>query len=221
MSVGTALPVLEPLDIKCTNSDCENGLHCFLQKTVRTTGRRWGPCRECGADLIDFPRVQARSIGDAKHLFKSLSHEWIRHVLWHLPFDQRAINHAKRKGRRRLVQVEVVKRLRTSVGKPKHPREGRQTPFQGNVLYYAQHAVAACCRKCIEYWHGIPMNTALKPEHLRYLAALVVQYLDRRLPDLNEESVKVPFIRQAKPVATVPVTVPAKRRTAARKARNG
>jgi len=32
----------------------------------------------------------------------------------------------------------------------KQQREG-----SAEIVHYAQHATAACCRKCIEYWHGI------------------------------------------------------------------
>ena len=201
MSVGAAPPVLEPLDLKCTNSDCENDLHCFKQKTRKRDDPRWGPCRHCGKNLVDFPRVQARDIGDVEHTFQSLSQEWIRHMLWHLSFDQRAINHARRKGRRQLLDVEIEKRLRQSVGKTRHPREGRQTPFEGNVLFYAQHAVAACCRKCIEYWHGIPVGAALKRDHVHYLKELIVRYVEQRMPDLDDEPVKVPAIRKTPEVA--------------------
>lgn len=210
MSVGTAAPVLEPLDLKCTNSDCENDLHCFLRKTRKRMEPRFGPCRHCGKDLVDFPRVQARDVGDVAHTFESLSREWIRHMLWHLPFDQRALNHARRKGRRQLFD-DIEKRLRQSVGKTRHPREGRQTPFEGNVIFYAQHSVAACCRKCIEYWHGIAMGAPLENEHVGYLKELIVQYVEQRFPDLNEDPVKVPSIRKAAATA----------KEAPRKASNG
>jgi hypothetical protein len=140
--------------------------------------------------------VQVRSIGDIQNTFESLSKEWIRHEFWERPFDQHALNHARRKGMRAMREVEAAKRVRQSVGKAWHPREGRQTPFEGNVLYYAQHAVAACCRRCIEYWHGIPMGNPLEESEIDYLGRLVALYVERRLPSLNEEPVKVPPIRR-------------------------
>jgi hypothetical protein len=197
MTVGTATPVLKPLKLKCTTSDCGNDLHCFLQKTQKPRPHG-GPCRSCGKDLVDFPRVQTRNPSDIQNTFESLSKEWIRHQFWERPFDQHAINHAKRKGRRALREVEAAKRIRQSVGKARHPREGKQTPFEGNVLFYAQHAVAACCRKCIEYWHGIQMGDALTADEIEYLSKLLCLYVDQRLPDLNEEPVKVPPILTAK-----------------------
>jgi hypothetical protein len=62
--------------------------------------------------------------------------------------------------------------------------DGRQTPWHGSAIYYAQHATAACCRTCIEYWHGIPRVGDLGAKELDYLTDLVVRYLDERLPDL-------------------------------------
>lgn len=197
MTVGTATPALEPLKITCTKTDCGNDLHCFLQK-VQKPRPIGGPCRDCGKKLIDFPRVQARDVGDIKNTFVSLGKEWIRHHFWECEFDQHALNHARRKGRKALQDIEVEKRIRQAVGRSRHPREGRQTPFVGNILFYAQHAVAACCRRCVEYWHGIPMGDELTDVQVAYLVALVRMYLDDRMPTLNEQPVKVPAIRTAR-----------------------
>lgn len=188
---------LEPLGVTCTSTDCENGFHCFLQHERLPAGqpRRGGPCRECGADLIEWDRVNTRSVADIDHTFDSLRNELIRHVFWHTPFNQREINHARRKGRI-LLNDAARDRIRTSVGKAHHAREGRQTPFQGNVLFHAQHAVAACCRKCISYWHAVPEGRPLVEAEIDYLAELVARYLDDRLPWLQAEPMKVAAIRR-------------------------
>ncbi len=188
----------EPLAISCTDTDCENDLHCFLQKSKHRDGRRRsGPCRECDADLVAWERVRARDIGDVDYTFESLRHELIRHEFFHRPFDQKAINHARRKGRRGM-DTAAERRIRTSVGRKKHPREGRQTPYRDNVLHYAQHAVAACCRKCVEYWHGIEGGQELTEDQVRYLTSLVLCYVDLRLPDLAADPERVPPIRASK-----------------------
>lgn len=163
---------LEPLDISCTSTDCENGLHCFLQKRKVGPVRVGGPCRSCGAELVEFKRVGARDLSDVDYTFSALRNELIRHEFWHRPFDVRALNHARRKGRR-LLREAARSRIETSVGRANNPRDGRQTPFHGNTLYYAQHAVAACCRKCIEYWHGIPTGRRLATSEIGYLTDLV------------------------------------------------
>jgi len=194
MSVGVARPAFKPLKLKCTQTDCASDLHCFLQKTQKPRPHG-GPCRSCGEDLIDFPRVQARDLRDISNTFSALAKEWIRHEFWERPFDIRALNHARRKGMRALREQEVFKRIRQSVGRVHHPMEGRQTPFEGNTIFYAQHAVAACCRRCVEYWHGIPSGVALTDAEVAYLSALVLLYLQHRLEGLNEEPMKVPPLR--------------------------
>lgn len=183
----------KPLGIKCTSTDCENGLHCFRQSQKMRQANIKGVCRECGANLVDWERVQRHDLSDVDYTFEALRYELIRHHFWHVPLDARAVNHAKRKGRRGIREA-AVRRIQKSVASPRHPRQGRQTPFSGNALYYAQHAVAACCRACIEEWYDIPRDRALTEEEVQYLAELVVLYVFLRLPDLTETGEKVPPI---------------------------
>lgn len=182
---------LEPLAISCTSTRCEDDLHCFLQKKRREKHHVGGPCRSCDADLVAWDRVQARNLGDVKYTFETQQKELIRHEFWHRPFDEGALNHARRKGRIAL-RGAIENRLRTSIGRAENPREGQQTPFEGNVIYYAQHALACCCRKCTEYWHGIEIGRALTDDEVAYFVALIERYLERRLPDLPNEPQKVP-----------------------------
>jgi len=111
--------------------------------------------------------------------------EFIRHHFWHAEIDDEAIEHAKRKGRAVLLS-EVPKRLQQSIGKANPFRDGTQTPFHGKAVYYAQHATATCCRKCVEEWHGIPRGRALTPEEIGYLSQLAARYLQERLKDIPE-----------------------------------
>jgi hypothetical protein len=192
----TQQPALKPLAISCTSTDCDQDLHCFLQKKKRGDERRHpGPCRACGADLVQWSRVQKRSLKDVKYTFDALSKEMIRHEFWHRQFDEDAINHARRKGRVRLKEA-IGKRLRSSIGKAENAREGRQTPFTGNVIYYAQHALACCCRKCLDYWHGIEPGRPLSDDEIAYFTALVHLYIERRLPWLPNEPEQVPRRRR-------------------------
>lgn len=86
------------------------------------------------------------------------------------------------------------KRLRKYVG-PENPSfDGRQTPKSGNIIFYAQHATAACCRACVEQWHGFPKGRDLTDDEIAYLTELVFRYIVERLPDLTEEGEKVPPI---------------------------
>lgn len=183
---------LKPLKMTCTSTDCENGLHCFRQKTRRAPLH--GRCRSCGADLIDWPRVHERQLSDAQHTFAALRNERIRHHYFHVEIDQRAVNYARRKGFRGLAEA-MRRRLRSSVGPAQPFRDGTQTPKDGNACCYAQHATASCCRKCIEEWHRIPRGRELTDAEVDYLAELGLLYIRERLPVLTENGEKVPPIR--------------------------
>jgi hypothetical protein len=189
---------LEPLKISCDNADCTANLHCF-RRSKKLSAFEQGRCQYCGAQLIDWSRIHKCDINDVENTFQSLKYEWIRHRYWHMDLSQRVINHARRKGRIRL-EVAIDKRIRQSVGKPSSQNafDGRQTPFEGHgatVITCGQHAVACCCRKCMEYWHGIPTDLPLTDEQLDYFKKLIMTYVDDRIPDLNPQPVDVPRIR--------------------------
>ena len=100
--VQTIAGGLMPLGMTCTSTDCHNDLHFFRPKPDRTRKlelgadpmnniiplqprlmeeshppRRQvsnrGPCRVCGADLIDWERVTRRDLVDVAHTFQALS----------------------------------------------------------------------------------------------------------------------------------------------------
>src|SRR5258707_11609065 len=208
---------LKPLQITCTSTDCENGLHCFKQKQRRrkeelTIVGDWmkelgpgnserganlnGRCRACGAELIDWSRVHQRDLSDVNYTFEALKKELVRHYYWHLEIDTLAKNHALRKGSLAL-PAYIEKRLRSSVGPAQPYRDGMQTPKSGNIVYYAQHATPSCCRACIEEWHSIPRGRALTDPEINYLSALAVLYVNDLLPALKTEGQKITHRRSA------------------------
>jgi hypothetical protein len=150
--------------------------------------------------LVDFDRVHQRRTDDVGYTFEALRRELIRHHFWHVEIDELARNHALRKGRKAQLPATEA-RIRSSVGKSsaRLPRDGQQTPFTGNVIYYAQHATACCCRKCIEYWHDIPRDRDLTEQEVGYLTDLAWRYIMERMPDLPEERQKVPSRRRKRP----------------------
>jgi hypothetical protein len=192
-----------PLDIKCTSVDCDNDLHCFKQLKKMTPDQR-GRCRACGADLVDWQRLHRRDKADAKHTFAALRHELIRHHFFHKPVDDTAMRHAQRKGRMLLKQA-ARDRLQKYLASADPPRDGRQTPLEGNAIYYAQHATATCCRTCLEYWHDIPKGRPLTHKEFDYCAALIDFFLDEKLPDLADEPIKVPPRRRDLPPELEPM----------------
>lgn len=184
------------LGIKCTDSDCEAGLHCFRQAKKRGEKEtKGGRCRECGADLVDWSRVHKRKVDDVEYTFEALKYELVRHHYWHRQIDLRAVNYARRKGKRGM-KLAAERRIRKSVGAAKPAFDGRQTGKSGNPLFYAQHSTATCCRKCIEYWHGVPQHRELTEIETSYFARLLYMYIEHRLPNLTDHGEKVPPIRR-------------------------
>lgn len=195
----TAFQRPAPLKIKCTDSDCDNDLHCFKAARKMAADDR-GKCRSCGASLVDWNRLHRRNLNDAAYTFEALQQELIRHHHFHIAIDEGAINHARRKGRILLLQA-ARERLERYIAPPNLPRDGRQTPFEGNAIYYAQHATACCCRTCLEYWHAIPKGRCLTEREVDYCLALIILYLEQRLPDLKDEPEKVPARRRGRTLA--------------------
>ena len=185
---------LRPLKVTCTSSDCECELHCFKKSRQMSEAER-GNCRSCGADVVDWQRVHRHQVDDAAYTLEVLKTEYVRYHSWTKPIDLKSENHARRKGRIKFEQA-VRNRLKKSVGPAKPYFDGRQTPSHGNLIYYAQHALACCCRTCMEYWHGIPKGIELTSEQIDYFTELVMVYVDERLPDLTEDGEKIPPICQ-------------------------
>ena len=155
-----------------------------------------GACRTCGAKLVDWQRLYQHDLTDVTYTFDALKFEMIRHHFWHVDIDEKAVNYARRKGISGL-EVAIPSRIRKSVGSGNNPYDGRQTPMagSGNPIHYAQHATASCCRKCMEYWHGISPNRDLTENEIDYLAELAMLYIKDRLPDLTNEGEHVPPMR--------------------------
>jgi Domain of unknown function (DUF4186) len=195
VSTTNASEELKPLKITCTSTDCKNNLHCFqLTQKMKKTGPA-GRCRTCGVQLVDWARIHRGNLEDVDYTFESLRYEVIRHHFWHIPIKPYAINYARRKGRIALRQA-ARKQIVKAVASPNHPRQGQQTPREtnphANAIHYAQHATASCCRKCVEEWHGIPMDRVLTEQELNYLTDLAMLYVAVRVPDLAEGPVHVP-----------------------------
>ena len=191
-----------PLKITCSSRDCPNNLHYFRSRQATMVTEQGGSgsvCVECGADLVDWARVYQRNARDVEYTFKALKFELIRHHYWHKPIDQQAVNHALRKGRV-LLREALENRLGKYVGPAHPPFDRRQTPREGQVVFYAQHATAACCRVCIEEWHGIEQGRLLTTSELTYLGDLAWRYIEERMPDLPAGPTYVPPIRKPKPL---------------------
>ncbi|MBL7722751.1 MAG: DUF4186 family protein [Chitinophagaceae bacterium] len=180
---------LNPLNITCGSTKCDDGLHCFKtsERVAKKFGSR-GVCKECGANLIDWKRVYQNNIKDAKFIFKSMKNELIRHVYWHTPIDRDAIQIAL-KFTREEMREHTKKVLKTKIGSSHNAWDGRQTPMTGKeIVNYAQHATATCCRKCLEYWHNIKKDDELTEEQLEFCTDLVMLYIEERVPNISNKN---------------------------------
>lgn len=179
------------IDIKCWHTDCAGGMHAFNDRAYKRLSERRhhlkaGVCMSCGAEPVDFQRTHARDKSDIEYLVEALQHELIRYDFWHRPFNEVSLSKAQEVGRNQLY-ARIPEHLEKSVGP-----EGRAGfSFQlvptdqdklKDVFQYARHAIAACCRKCIQEWHGIPNDHSLTKKEIDYLSTLVKRYLEERLP---------------------------------------
>jgi len=112
--------------------------------------------------------------------------DW-RNSWWFRPLDPRAQHMLLSRSIPEL-QDTIRKRLRQSVGRVydlngilKPYRDGYQTPLSGNIVFYAQHATATCCRRFIEDWFALPNGRDLSTDELEWLTLVSLQYIvDRR-----------------------------------------
>lgn len=182
---------LTPLDITCGSSKCSDDLHCFhMSKADIKKHGISGVCKDCGSNLIDWKRIHKNDLKDVKFTFKAMKNELIRHVFWHTPIEQKAIENASKLNAIQMKE-RAKKLINQKIGKSQNFREGYQTAKVGNeIVNYAQHATATCCRKCLEYWHNIPLGTDLTDQQLEYCADLAMLYIQDRLKETSSELVK-------------------------------
>jgi hypothetical protein len=179
---------LTPLDITCGATKCNEGYHCFSLKSSLKEFSTNRVCKECGADLIDWERVYKNNIHDAPFIFESLKKELIRHVVWHTEIKQAAITKTLQKGRTK-IREHAYHVLKSKIGRYNN-FDGRQTSLTGDdIVNYAQHATATCCRRCMEAWHNIPKNIELDETQLEFCTELVMLYINDKVPNLSDDGI--------------------------------
>lgn len=190
--------------MSCDMHNCAEGLHCFRKAQRKNLKKQpKGACQFCGAKgLINWELVRQRDPSKINETIAELKKEGVRHEYWCAiginDINEKAIIHARKKGRINMREV-AEKRILQSVGKAKNFWEGHQTPWEGErITFYAQHATATCCRRCMEYWHGIKPGRKLRKKEVDYLTSLLTRYIEEKL-DLTEEGETVEEIRKISP----------------------
>ncbi len=190
LNAGPSQAGVIPLEIKCRWSSCRNGRHAFNHHYQSAFKHPPGSCQDCGEKLVSLPEPgsdmsfdQSRFLG----VLSDLPKELIRAHYWNVPFDLRAHNQAVRLGRTRL--REKARQRVYDVMLKDDAFSGRRARYSEDIVAYAQHATAGCCRKCASYWHGLPLAMSTRPtdEQLEFVVALVQAYLDVRFPNLPDE----------------------------------
>ncbi|MGF0524144.1 DUF4186 family protein [Agrobacterium pusense] len=175
---------LPDVKITCTSVSCDDDLHCFLQPRRAGGKPFFGACRGCPADPVDWPQAHKRDPAHIDELFKQQRKELIRYYMWSKPFDEAAKARVRKLGWDGTLG-SIRKTLNSSVGKAAGAWDGRQTKLAEDVVCYAQHSTATCCRKCMKYWHDIPMDRSLTEEEIDYCELLIRRYLELRKPHLD------------------------------------
>lgn len=113
--IEVPLSDLSPLNISCTTTKCEDGLHCF--KTTLKEFQKFGEhnvCRECGVNLIDWSEIHQNEIKNAQFVFDAMKNELIRHIYWHIEIKEDDLAKAFKKGKIK-IKEEVKNRIKKSI----------------------------------------------------------------------------------------------------------
>lgn len=142
--------------------DCENNHHLvkYINKKLC--------CEKC--NYFNFNQEVLATLPDynivKKELYKSKwNYDW-----FNANIDNVALNHLN------ISDNDIIKILKKSVFKLTQ-KDGKQTPFTGNIVYYAQHSTATCCRKCMEKWYNISREKELTEEEKLYFLSLIKNYI--------------------------------------------
>ena len=179
--------------VLCNQTECKKGLHSFKTR-MRGRAARGGrkptyrseSCVVCGSVAVDWGRLDRRAPDDMDYLIESLKKEHVRHRFWTEPIakaDARAALARGMAGTRRMAAKRVDS---LSAPSSKIFRDGTQTPPSGDIVYYAQHATATCCRKCIEEWYAIDRESTLAEDDKEYLVGLIMVFVCHRLPEIEK-----------------------------------
>lgn len=145
--------------------DCENGKHYFIFDGDTH-------CQFCGRSFSHSETMRARpdyiTIKNA-----------MKESLWNDEWLHAELDHVASSKLGKVSKREVKKILAKSIGVCKD-NDGRQTPYYGNPVYYAQHGLGCCCRKCLEKFYGIPRDVPLSDDELECFAGLIMEFVKER-----------------------------------------
>lgn len=175
------------LGIVCGRSDCKRDLHCFRPKKLESANSP-GRCQECGVELVNWDQMHARDLLSAPEKFELLRKEWIRHFFFHVPLTDRIKAYARKHGVNGLVAVARKQLSKGTMLRFNESLDFNQTAMlDGTIVHWARHAVACCCRRCMAYWHDVPLTAELSATDIDYFEQLLSLYIKERIPDLESD----------------------------------
>ncbi|MGN0507462.1 MAG: DUF4186 family protein [Lachnospiraceae bacterium] len=142
--------------------DCDRNKHYFVFQNNKSV------CLYCGFEFPYAKEMEGRPVYKRIKEMMELSkwnEEW-----FHAELDNVANAHKEKQ------KDEIRNRLLASVGKL-YSNDGRQTPYYENPIYYAQHALGCCCRKCLLKFYGIPAERELSEEEVNYFTDLIYEFI--------------------------------------------
>jgi len=90
--------------------------------------------------------------------------------------QSRELEYLRRKGLPEVLQ-HAARFIDQRLAPADPPNDGKQTPYRSHPVFVAQHATAACCRGCLEKWHGIPKGRELSPDERAHVLAALERWL--------------------------------------------
>lgn len=154
--------VIEQRTIVKHPHDCENGKHYFV-----FDGHTY--CRFCGCD---FPYTQIMQARPDYQMVKDV----MRISMWNEEWLHAELDSVAKNKLYKIKKEDIKRRLKKSIGVCRAD-DGRQTPYYGDPIFYAQHGLGCCCRKCIEKFYGISREAALSAEDLEYFVTLIMTFI--------------------------------------------
>ena len=136
--------------------------------------------------------MQTRDLSEVELKFNFLNTEWIRHFFFNLPIPPRVERFAESKGLAGLEQVAQDQLTAAKMLEFNRKFDWNQTKMlDGTIVHWARHAVGCCCRRCLAYWHGVPLNATLAGSDIDYFRQLIMAFVKLRLPIFGSSSAAI------------------------------
>ena len=179
------------LGLTCGRSECERGLHSFRPKRMDLGRVGMEPCNSCGIEIVPMGTALPRDLGQFEAVLALLDCEWIRHFFLQAPVTPRIEKFAVGLGKEGILAKAEEHLAQKKMIEYMPALDFNQTKMlDGTIVHWARHALACCCRRCMAYWHGVPLHSKLTDQDIHYFQQLIGRYVDRKLPSLSDRGTK-------------------------------